>query len=235
VPTTSKSRSFARTFCVRPANLEAAWNIVSEAGKDAGVKFWCSDGSIITSDGLETLLEFQNAKFRRIIRVDIENAYRSETRVAASFKGSFDLGPEVGYQIDGEDRNVIYLSNKIEEIFSGIWPWYSRITLFPKFLLSAVTALIFYIVSIAIFTMYYGKFSQIPNGILLLLGFPLLAIATLSGVSAFYSIDYMFPRAIFEIGAGTRRSASATFARRTVGGTLGLGIVASLVAGLLLR
>jgi hypothetical protein len=143
--------------------------------------------------------------------------------------------------VAGDNKDVIYLSGKLEEILAGTEPWYSKIIL-PALGRAVLAGMVF---SIAFFTFISGIATIIRpvdeiNAIIILnirLPYILMFIGFVLFILNFYSraiMEAVFPSAVFEIGAGSQLAARASFTRITLGSTLGLGVVASLIATLLL-
>jgi hypothetical protein len=101
--------------------------------------FACSDDSVITAgDDLNRLLTFPNSDIRRIVRVKLNNGYKSDTRLEFDAWEAFSVDPRITYEIVGEDKDVLHLSSQLDQILANCFLWYSPINKFEVFFLAVV-------------------------------------------------------------------------------------------------
>jgi hypothetical protein len=99
--TTTKSETFRRAFAVDAARIRRFWQFVSEVdNSNPKITMKCSDSSTIETDDLETILNFPNARGRRIRGIAFDSGYRSSVRVQIEL----DDEPRMRYQVVGEDK-----------------------------------------------------------------------------------------------------------------------------------
>ena len=105
--------------------MRQLWKYVSEQHGNAKITINCSDGSLIETDDLDTLVTFPNTRHRRILGVSLISGFNLPSRVTIEIDGS--NGAKIRYQIVGEDKDVVFLSERISEVLRASFTWYSPI------------------------------------------------------------------------------------------------------------
>jgi hypothetical protein len=85
-----------------------------------------SDGSSLECDTFEELVSLPNSRNRMINSISLATSERGQTRVELSFRAN-DLDEAVYYDITGTERDVFFLSHKIEEQLTALRQWYTWI------------------------------------------------------------------------------------------------------------
>ena len=96
----------------------------------------CEDSAVRTFDGLEELIEYENASDRQIIELKLtsHSSYSAEQeRIYVNLEfSSGKTGPwlfdscYIHIYVSGPDEKSLYIRNEIEHKVKGLQPWYSR-------------------------------------------------------------------------------------------------------------
>jgi hypothetical protein len=226
--TTSKPRRREIAFEVGPEQLKRFWVILG-AGTARSIDFTCIDGSTVTTDNLEDLLDFQNGVARRVTEIKFTNGYQSDTRVKITCSsGDYLRRSAISYEVSGEDKNVVYLSNELDHIIEGCRCWYSSIIYSAIWTRIAVALVVF-----ALSFYWYAR--RIPYDLWPPILGLLVLLSILFGTTGPPIVDPIFPQSNILIGDGKIRAERARSRRTYIGTGLVLAIFASVLAGVFLK
>ncbi len=230
--TTTKQREYRKAFCLSPRMANAIWDILTDAGTKPHLSFSCSDGSEIEFDELSDLLDFQNNRSRQITEVEFKNTYGSKTRISIEIGKPKFFEPSIRYRIIGDDRDVIYIANKLEELIGGSLLWYSPFSSPPDFVIGALSVFIF----ISGGGFFLGGFRYLNSKSIAI---PIAAIflGAILCVLAFRGmrlVQWLFPPAVFAFGGGVglldRAAQRRAYFFVAVITALAVGIVANVIS-----
>lgn len=237
----SKTRSLDIAFLVDADHLRQLENVLREVGDALEYQVKFSDGRALQYHTVEEILKQPNSSARRIISLIAGVTGRGKQSAYVVLKdrpaqSSFTvLGentasvPSVEYTINGSQKNVIFIGDKLDEWTVGIRQWYSFFDHgVPQLLLVAG-------ILAGPFLLWQYAFAR---------SFPqpfLKAHDWLQGAFIFgfwigtYWTFKLFPRSTFAIGQGVRRSQIFTYVRSSVLAAFALSVLASLLANWLTR
>lgn len=160
-----------------------------------------SDGSSLTCSDLTELLSIPNTQERRIERIRCRGDNTAEAKeISVTFRQPNLLNDAVIYEVAGDDKTVIYVSNKLQEFLLGQRQWYTVLkTTWKGFLFYILFALLFLFVLVIkhwlprnIHPAYLETTIQIAVGIV-----PYVIYTKI--------INILYPISIFAIGKGKER------------------------------
>jgi hypothetical protein len=211
---------------------------------DAKFSARCSDGSRLTSDKLEEILEFPNPSFRKI-----ENFEISFDQKSFNDSGEIELGAAGSYTTQltvrgTDDMKVTHVANEVSRQLAELRPAYWLIMkLRPSIVLWA--ALISYLVVVNwVYVLATGKRIESPVGMsgfisLIYVLIPVLLVLAAAVLFLDKAWDWLFPKAWFLIGRQSReferRAAARKFVFIAIGASIVVGVASNYVYSLVTR
>jgi hypothetical protein len=224
---TSKTRSLNIAFVVNAEHLRNLAEILGENAQplEYKVKF-CDDTSVLYSD-IEEVIKQPNSSKRSIISLIAGPSHYPVKSAHVNLKSTSYVSESVEYTINGRQRDVFYLADKLDDWVAGIRLWYSPIFgaegMFLYFSTFALAVYVGFIVA----DRYHSHMSN-EKAVFL---FVAVTIATV--IIEVYAFTRLFPRATFATGHGEQRRKFVTYFRNTVIVGLGLSVIASVIANLI--
>ena len=128
--TTTKRKTIVAAFRIDIHDIKAIWQIISERElEQLDVRFDCSDGTTIRDNSINPLLTFPNANARRIYRIEFDNGITATPHITVTITDrGIAFGPRIEYSVVGEDKDVIYICDKLDHVIANTILWYSVIT-----------------------------------------------------------------------------------------------------------
>jgi len=213
----AKTRSIDMAFKVDAELLKRLTAILSEAGDSLEYTAKFSDGSTVQYSRIEEVIDQPNSARRAISSLIAE--------VAGEGKSAFvilrrNAAPSVEYTVNGPQRDVLYLADKLDDWISTVSQWYSpfisKLQLIP-----VVIALVLPFVVASILKRYY------PSKVGLQSWFPIFGLV-LTSIAEYWAFK-LFPRGTFATGDGLRRAQRL----HLFGVSVVLAFAVSFVAGVL--
>lgn len=223
---TSQSRVSHVAYVMDEESLRQVAGILFGISDQIEYTIECSDGSSIDYSLLDDVLAFQNPKNRRVTGLSLNTSWQQEPHIQMRFKGRSAVPIE--YTVRGEEKDVFYLSGRLDEAIAALRRWYSPVAYFDfmwaalvGFLLGTIATLV-----VAAWTRRSGG-ESIRSDLLTLALFltAILAVLALGALLNFVR-NRLFPVAAFAIGGGAARYGLVVFWRRA----LGIGFVLALLA-----
>lgn len=165
-----------------------------------------SDGSTVTTADVENVLNLPNSSSRRIQSIELATPY-SMGKIRASVRFRNEAIIPVTYDLRGEDKEVVSLSDKLEQDLVGLRQWYSLLTIerilyvaMSSVLVLSTLALVFIVLLLA-----FDGMREAPRNIpveipLLFVLAPFVILMVLASLSW-----KIFPVGTFAIGQGVQR------------------------------
>ena len=230
--TTTKRKTIVAAFRIDIHDIKAIWQIISERElEQLDVRFDCSDGTTIRDNSINSLLTFPNANARRIYRIEFDNGITATPHITVTITDrGIAFGPRIEYSVAGEDKDVIYICDKLDHVIANTTLWYSVIT---GISLSAQTLIIMicsivvlYLVVGSFYTTFFMEGYQSIARIGSVVGL-FLAIAI---VVVWKFISRVFPPLIIGVGGGIIRANRARFIRQLLGTVVIFRLIINIVA-----
>lgn len=232
----SKTRSFELAFLVDPEHLKQLEPILLELGNSLEYQVKLSDGHTLQYHNLNEVLKEPNSRKKSIVSLIAGATGRGKQSAFVVLKDKpartsySPLGdhaptsPSVEYTINGTQKDVVYIGEKLDEWVSGVRQWYSTFEHgIPLLLLVAlIVAGPIWLWSKASPHLFSAAFLKLHDW---LQGATIVAIWV-----AIYWTFRLFPKATFAIGQGARRHQFFTYLRNGVLGAFVLSALASLLA-----
>ena len=232
----SKTRSFELAFLVDPEHLKQLERILQELGNSLEYQVKFSDGHTLQYHSLDEVLKQPNSRKKSIVSLIAGTTGRGKQSAFVVLKDKpastsySPLGdhtpatPSVEYTINGTQKDVVYVGEKLDEWVSGVRQWYSVFDNGIPLLLrvAAIVAGPIWLWSKASPHLFSAAFLKSHDW---------LPGATVFGMwAAIYWSFKLFPRATFAIGQGARRHQFFTYLRNGVLSAFVLSLLASLLA-----
>lgn len=220
----SKTRSLNIAFVVNTDLLKRLAKILGETSNNLEYNVKFSDGTSVRYGDIIEVIGQPNSNRRSIVAL-IAGTGTAEKTDKSAYVNLRKTVPSLEYTINGTQRNVIYLADKLDDWSATIRQWYSpifsRTASMLSVLLVALPVLVAYRVSL-----FYPPI--VPAKGIVLIVVALLATAALEVCALWF-----FPLGTFAIGDGERRHQLFTYVRRGVLLTFGLSVIAGVVANLI--
>ena len=222
---TTLTKGFKKAFVVDAEVIDALYEEVTKYVEDLHIKFSCSDGSENEPQDLKELYEFPNPNNRQIQSIEISSPYGKDPHADIKIRNEYPNNELIHYELRGDEKDVLLLGRKIEEILSNSFQWYS-------YLLTTRWIIAFIVWTIGALAIGAGLpiGTTEPNVLLLSIGpvcFLTVGIAWLFG-------NKVFPMAVFAIGGGKNRHAASVQRRRRLGEGVILALVVALLAAFIM-
>jgi hypothetical protein len=122
----SKNRPQRIAFVLTPALLDRLVVVLSEASEDLEFTVKFVDGTTVEYDGVQKITQLPNSNHRSIVSLIAGTAGDARTSVNVVLKAKAEGDePSVEYTVGGTQRNVVYLSDQLDDWVAGIRQWYS--------------------------------------------------------------------------------------------------------------
>jgi hypothetical protein len=116
-----------KAFVLKSEDITKIWKIFEDNGMEVIATITCSDDFVRKFEKCEMLIQYENAKRSKIIKLDIEGKFNNPyTRAKISFE-YFNFKP-IHVSICGDESLVLPMRIKIVDVLHGIKPWYSCIS-----------------------------------------------------------------------------------------------------------
>ena len=235
-----KNKDLRLGFVVDSYALERLASILGSANNKMDFSVYLADGTSYEFNNIKDVLNLQNSKNRPIKKISVETPFQDGTRATVSFRGD-NILDTIGYNLTGEEKDVLYLADKLDEWIGSIKPWYSRIATvdFVSFLsgsLLVVFAAVILITGIVMlirgdfFTPMSESKEDSPTGFIYVFFFVFL-----SGIVLLANIirSKIFPVATFAIGDGIQRHHQLKRWRELLGAVFILSVLANVITSLI--
>lgn len=230
-------------FILDREQLLALDGIMAKIGGPREYTITLSDKTQLTATAVREVLEYPNAAERPIVGLKVitpwSDLHASVTLSTQSTEWWADRRPGMNYHVRGEEQQLLFHADRLDQWCSGIRAWYSRIALVNPvqvlFFLPLVLGLIvlplgfyFDLIGFSEDEGADGKMAVLVVTLVVILYGVVLAIGGL--LSRFRSA--LFPIAVFAIGDGKRRFARTQKVRDLVLLAFAISFAASIVATL---
>jgi hypothetical protein len=127
MPTVTKSQNLKIAFLLDEHSLKRIDSVLKqEVSEEIKYALSCSDGSSFEFSSVEDVLNIPNTKERQINSISINIPWHQEPQVRMKFRAEGYTSP-IEYEITGGEKDVFYLSDKLDECISSLRQWYSTI------------------------------------------------------------------------------------------------------------
>jgi hypothetical protein len=236
----SKTRSLEIAFLVDAEHLRQLENVLRQAGDSLEYQVKFSDGHTVQYHDIEDVLRQPNSQTRSIVSLIAGVTGRGKQSAYVVLKdkpaqSSFPLAdgtstsPSAEYTVNGTQKNVIYIGDKLDEWTAGIRQWYS------VFDHGVPLLLLFGAIIVGPIWLWNNASSLLFSPTFLKSHSWLQGTTVVSLWVGIYWLFKLFPRATFAIGQGARRHQFFTYLRTAVLGTFILSVMASVLANWLTR
>jgi hypothetical protein len=226
----TKSAEFGKALVIGPQNLRRLSRLVSEYTGALRFSVDCDDGSTLHPTSLDELLDLPNPVSTAINRVRLSSAYSGERTLNIVLDGTSEYRAG-SYEAGGEDSEVYFVTQQIEQEIESCTQWYSWIAKTSSLkAFIAGGAVPFGALVVAVATGLKGT-SHLLRIVFAGIGFLLITIPLLSAriKKAF------FPYVVFRVGDGEARYVRLTDRRRNFGVSLVVAVVVSFVIGIIVN
>jgi hypothetical protein len=219
----TKTRSLSIAFVLDAESLRQLATVLGESGRDMQFTVKWADGTSVPYPSVEEVIQQPNSKENPIISLIAETSPEDSQSASIVFRKNPD--PTVEYTINGPQRNVVYLTYKLDQWVSTTRQWYS---LFSQSGYAALALLAACAAPIILWNYVVSHF--FPNLPKDGTPEPWEKSVWIVGVWVFEGFSTkMFPKATFALGHGTRRHEAI----KSIRGALLYAVPSSIVLGLI--
>lgn len=118
-----KERRFRIAFALDESVLRGIDRVCREKSSKVDYTLHCSDNTKFSFDSVEHVISFPNHDLRRITALHISTAWSELPRISVGFRSEGYL--PVSYTIIGEERDLFFLSDQLEQQIGRTRQWYT--------------------------------------------------------------------------------------------------------------
>lgn len=244
------SKEIKHALLIDEKNLRELFEFISNKYEKVEITIKCSDKSLLETKDIEEILSFENSNYRKIISITITGRNSLKEKLSLSIVNDISrnivdvgnpfFGPTAEYTVISEEEEIAqFNSDKLKKLLLELKPSFfydifSRTTLLSIIVLFLGTASIIYFGGV-----FFGIISRtspnvsgvesLINGVILF--FALLVIT--------YPFDllrrWLLPRVFLLLGKQKKNMKTIENWRKNIFIVLALGILVSIIAGLILR
>jgi hypothetical protein len=198
-----KSLGYLSAFIVDEVALRRLDGIVREHSEGLTYQVVLSDGTVLLPPQFEDVLGLTNSASHKIRKISAETSYSAALRIDLSIDADGGWDKTLKFTVRGEEKNVVFVSGKLDEWASTVSQWYGLIS-FPRFWTAILQS---YAVCGGILLIWVGNSSQWSLARRTVASvFGLVLITSAFALSLLRR--WVFPPGIFAIGDGQRRLAT---------------------------
>jgi len=195
----NKDIKYERAFVVDEVALKRLNKIVTDQAGALTYKVSLSDGTVL-HPSFEEIFGVANLSGRAIHKISGETDYRQPLWIAFSIDNSV-WAKTLDFSIRGEERDVVFVSNRLDEWASSVSKGYSFLCFPNGRTIGIQIASWFGGVALLCLSSFFVNRWRTLTSLSLVLGIVLVVIA----ISFGWVVKYVFPRGIFAIGGGIAR------------------------------
>lgn len=225
--------------------LRSIQKFISKQYKHTEFTANCVDGSILETDNIEEIIDFENPNYRRITEIVFEaqndssnwsSSERATLKIESQNGGLSRIFNEVSISLNvrsESDEKAVFVVKEIRSLLKEMRPWYN---LFARTSIFAVYGLIWIICCVIVTVLLFMGLITSDTGTISISS--LIAI-NVSGTIGLGLLDYvrasLFPMIFFDIGRQNRKMEQIKFWRKLIFGSIGLALLISILANILSR
>ncbi|MGE7686763.1 hypothetical protein [Peribacillus simplex] len=216
----TKNKDINIGYLINERKLIELDTLLKQISADIEYRVSCVDGTSLTFNELNELINYPNRKEKQYSQISISNRYNSPIRISLTLSNR--QFTTITYRVNGDEREVDYYAGKIEEFIMSLKQWYSFLAT-PNFFVHVSVSML---VSFAILLLL------ISFGILTTKSSVYIVVPLMIGISFIYDKfrQYLFPVVSFALGDGIERVNFRNTVRAVVLGAILLaGLVGYLV------
>ena len=196
---TAFNRSILESFVLDEEQVRSLAKILQNCVGESSISAACADDATRSFESVDKLLEYENARSRRIISLSLysraEKYTPEETSIGIDITCSTNptwRTTHISVSVKGVEEWASITMRQLDEVVAGSRPWYSWISKINAFLLWGPFAVTLFVP--------FVQAELIPSPI------TIWGLITLGGLSfwpawgAAYAIRYLFPSGVFLIG-----------------------------------
>jgi hypothetical protein len=196
----TKDLHYDRAFVVDEESLRRLHKIVIEAEAEATYSVKLSDGVVLHPTDFEEIFGLPNSPTRSIQNITTRVAYQGPIRVEFSLDSSAYTNT-MDFSVIGEEKDVAFISDQLEEWAGSVSQWYSPIC--AKNPVTLAVGPISW--TVGMISLIFGLTPDFPWPKLKPFVLLLAAVSLLLAMMFNRVVRYVFPRGIFAIGGGITR------------------------------
>ncbi|EJW14872.1 hypothetical protein M5X02_29340 [Paenibacillus alvei] len=225
---TSKHTMIKVAYKMDEARMKRIEKIMLQASPELEYSIYCADSSTRRFSNLSELFEYTNPKNREIIQMNIETAWDSrDVRIEVEF--TRNQNRPITITVRGEDKDVIYYSQKIEDEVRSFKLWYSRIR-FIDFTLLYIIAMVISFFAMLAYVAFFGiKTSTDASSDNSSLTYLALTGLFLFTVLLEWIKNKTFPVALYDVGEGIARNKVLEKVRYFVFGSIAIPVILGVI------
>ncbi len=237
---TKIDRKIKHSMIVDEDGLRTIQNVISKQYKHTEFTANCIDGSILETDNIEEIINFNNPDFRRITEIVFEAQNDS-----SNWSSSEGITLEIKSQSDGlsrifndasvnldvrskSDEKAVFVVQEIRDILKEMKPGYN---LLARTSIFEVFGLIWVIYCVIITAVRFVDLIPFHTGTISLSSAVALNVTVAVVLGSFdYVRALLFPMILFHIGRQKRKLKRIIFWRKLIFGSIGLAFLISFLA-----
>lgn len=244
------SKEIKDALLIDEKSLRELFEFISNKYEKVEIIIKCNDKSLLETKDIEEILSFENSNYRKIISITITGRNSLEEKLSLSIindlsRDIIDLGspffmPTAEYTVISEKEEIAqFNSDKLIKLLLELKPSFfydifSRTTLLSIIVLFWGTASIIYWGGVV-----FGIISRTSSNVSGLEAFSTTVIFVIALVVITYPFDllrqWLFPRVFLLLGKQKKNMKTIENWRKNIFIVLALGILVSIIAGLILR
>jgi len=246
-----KEREIKHALVIEEEELLKISGLIAEKYEEIEISAKCSDKTILNSKDINDIIRFENHNFRKIESISIRGFnsgskdYSIEENLFLTIVNKAFISATAEFSVRSKkEKDLNYILGKLDELFLGAKPWYNFLAKISVFWI------LFWILFVAFGTVtilyiYFRITGEIPKDTTELLSTTTVEKIFIGPIFIFliYCITYpfdrlrgwLFPKLFFLLGRQKKTMEKIESVRKVLFIVICVGLVVSIVAGLLLR
>lgn len=200
------SEELSQAFVVGPDELKKLVELLQKRIGKVSISADCIDKIQREFTTVKDLIDYENPKSKRICRIYLDAREGFEKSATIAFRDSSSSGEGISLSISAREDVVLRLKDKILDVISGMFPWYSPI---GQIKLMSPVGFTLYLLAVPLFFILIlfllFKLKLIPNLITREVS-SLILLPSIGGIMFLGRLlKWLFPSGIFAIGQGKSR------------------------------
>jgi len=240
-----KEREIRHALVIEEEELLKISGLIAEKYEEIEIIARCSDKTILKSKDINDIIRFENHNFRKIESISIKGFNSVEENLYLTIVNRDFISTTAEFSVSSKkEKDLNYILGKLDELFLGAKPWYNFLTKISVFwslffpllsIISGVVAILY------LYLKFTGKILQDTSKLNLSTAEVLLI--TIIIICLLYIIcspidklrGWLFPKLFFLLGRQKKTMEKIESVRKVLFIVICIGLVVSIVAGLLLR
>jgi len=233
---TNIQRQHKEAIILTPEDLKAISALITNNYAAPYIEAGCSEGSKLTTEDLQEILDYENPNFRRIESLNLRTFQGKGSSISITFNAGAESTCVISIR-DTEDKRALAVADELGKRLTLCRPPYSPLTKLTFAMLGAIALILAaaVFVGLSVWPQLTSKQLELSVGPLFKIVLPLVlvAMALISYIERGW--NWMFPRLWFSIGRQNGELKKRENVRNLIFVVIGLAFVINIIANMVTR